>query len=101
METVPSDVVAMGDNQNDIELLKTAGTGIAVANAHPEVKAAASVCCCHHDDHAVARVIGWIEKAAVQGVSIHTIAAEEAKAEPGMDSIDSYSFSLLIDKFNK
>ncbi len=31
------EVIAFGDNYNDIELLKTAGKGVAVANARPEV----------------------------------------------------------------
>lgn len=35
------DVVAFGDNFNDIELLKEVGKGIAVANARPELKAVA------------------------------------------------------------
>lgn len=35
------DVVAFGDNYNDVELLKTAGLGIAVSNAREEVKAIA------------------------------------------------------------
>jgi hydroxymethylpyrimidine pyrophosphatase-like HAD family hydrolase len=50
----------MGDNPNDIEMLETAGWGIAVANAHESLKARASFCCAHHDRHAVSEVIGWI-----------------------------------------
>ncbi|HYC84169.1 MAG TPA: HAD family hydrolase [Chryseosolibacter sp.] len=34
-----SEVVAFGDNYNDIDLLSVAGVGVAVANARPEVKA--------------------------------------------------------------
>jgi Cof subfamily protein (haloacid dehalogenase superfamily) len=36
-----SDVMAFGDNYNDIDMLQSAGLGIAVANARDEVKAAA------------------------------------------------------------
>ncbi len=36
-----SDVIAFGDNYNDIELLQTVGLGIAVGNAREEVKAVA------------------------------------------------------------
>lgn len=36
-----SNVLAFGDNYNDIEMLKAAGMGVAVANARDEVKAAA------------------------------------------------------------
>jgi Cof subfamily protein (haloacid dehalogenase superfamily) len=35
------DVVAFGDNYNDIEMLQSVGWGVAVNNARPEVKAAA------------------------------------------------------------
>jgi Cof subfamily protein (haloacid dehalogenase superfamily) len=54
-------VIAMGDNMNDIELLREADTGIATENAHEAVKAAARICCCSNDSHAVAEVIGWME----------------------------------------
>lgn len=35
------EVLATGDNPNDLEMIKTAGTGLAVATAHPRVKKAA------------------------------------------------------------
>ena len=38
----PADFVAIGDSVNDTEMLKAAGIGIAVANAHPDTKAAAA-----------------------------------------------------------
>lgn len=56
-----SKVVAMGDNPNDIEMLQTAGVGIAVANAHDSLKEVASFCCIHHEQHAVSEVVEWIE----------------------------------------
>jgi phosphoglycolate phosphatase (TIGR01487 family) len=37
----PSDFLAIGDSLNDIPMLKTAGIGVTVANAPPDVKAAA------------------------------------------------------------
>jgi hypothetical protein len=37
------EVVAFGDNYNDIEMLKHAGLGIAVGNAKPEVKEVANL----------------------------------------------------------
>lgn len=37
----PSDFLAIGDSVNDIHMLRTAGVGITVANAHPDTKAAA------------------------------------------------------------
>ena len=36
----PADFLAIGDSQNDIQMLKTAGIGLTVANAHPDTKAA-------------------------------------------------------------
>ena len=36
-------VLAFGDQHNDLEMLTWAGTGVAMANAHPEVAAAVSV----------------------------------------------------------
>lgn len=36
-----SEVVAVGDGQNDIDLIRTAGLGVAMGDAHPELLAAA------------------------------------------------------------
>ena len=41
MNLVPEDFLAVGDSVNDIPMLRAAGIGIAVANAHPDTKAAA------------------------------------------------------------
>lgn len=38
MKTDPKDFAAIGDSANDIEMLKVAGLGFAVANAHPDLK---------------------------------------------------------------
>ena len=40
-----ADVMAIGDNENDLEMLKTAGIGVAVANAVDSSKAAADYVC--------------------------------------------------------
>ncbi len=61
-------VIAMGDNLNDIDMIKAADIGIAVENAHEKLKAAADMCCTRHDLHAVAEVIGWIEEGKIAGV---------------------------------
>ena len=37
----PADFLAIGDSVNDIQMLKTAGIGITVANAHPDTRAVA------------------------------------------------------------
>ena len=53
------DVVAFGDDYNDIDMLRGCGRGIAVANALPEVKAAADDVCGSNMDDGEAR---WIEE---------------------------------------
>lgn len=54
--------ISVGDNLNDVELIKHADIGIAVNNAHPYLKEVADMCCCHHDEDAIAQVVEWIEK---------------------------------------
>jgi phosphoglycolate phosphatase len=41
MGLTPADFLAIGDSVNDIQMLKTAGIGVTVANAHPDTKAVA------------------------------------------------------------
>jgi phosphoglycolate phosphatase (TIGR01487 family) len=41
MGIMTSDFLAIGDSLNDIQMIRTAGVGVAVANAHPDVKAVA------------------------------------------------------------
>lgn len=57
----PGETAAFGDGRNDREMVATVGRGIAMANAHASVLAAASQVAGHHDDDGVARVIdGWL-----------------------------------------
>lgn len=49
--------VAFGDGENDVELLEWAGFGVAVANAHPRVLAAADWICPSAEVEGVAQVI--------------------------------------------
>ncbi|MDE6884633.1 MAG: HAD hydrolase family protein, partial [Clostridia bacterium] len=49
--------IAMGDSENDIEMIKAAGLGIAVGNAMPNVKLAADYIADTNDNDAVAKVI--------------------------------------------
>jgi Cof subfamily protein (haloacid dehalogenase superfamily) len=53
----PERTVAFGDGENDIELLRWAGFGVAVANAHPSVLAAADWVCPSAEVEGVAEVI--------------------------------------------
>ena len=54
------EVVAFGDNANDLELLAWAGTGVAVENALPETKAVADCVIGHHADDAVASFVAGL-----------------------------------------
>ncbi len=51
------DVVAFGDMPNDVLMLEWAGTSYAMANAHPDVVAAADATCASNDDDGVAEVL--------------------------------------------
>jgi hypothetical protein len=53
----PESVIAFGDMPNDLPLLSWAGTSCAVANAHPEVLAAASYVIGSNDDDGVAEYL--------------------------------------------
>ncbi|MCL2286566.1 MAG: HAD family hydrolase [Firmicutes bacterium] len=55
----PADVIAFGDDINDIEMLKNCGIGVAVANAIDEVKAAADFVCESNENDGVAK---WLEE---------------------------------------
>ncbi|WP_328328847.1 MULTISPECIES: HAD-IIB family hydrolase [unclassified Streptomyces] len=59
----PSEVVALGDMPNDVEMLRWAGTSYAMGNAHPEAVAAASGRTVANNDDGVAVVIEQILKA--------------------------------------
>ncbi|HEY3799577.1 MAG TPA: HAD hydrolase family protein, partial [Caulobacteraceae bacterium] len=51
------DVAAFGDMPNDVAMLRFAGLGVAMANAHPETLAAADEIAASNDDDGVAQVI--------------------------------------------
>ncbi|WP_299557919.1 HAD family hydrolase [uncultured Mycolicibacterium sp.] len=52
-----ADVVAFGDMPNDVPLLRWAGLGVAMGNAHPEAVAAADEVTAPNTDDGVARVL--------------------------------------------
>ena len=54
-----SEVIAFGDDFNDVEMLHTCGIGVAMGNAIDECKAAADLICGDCDNDGVAR---WIEE---------------------------------------
>ncbi len=51
------EVIAVGDNLNDIEMLREAGLGVAMGNAHPDVKRVADRMTASNDQDGVAQVI--------------------------------------------
>ncbi len=52
-----SQVVAFGDETNDTEMIAECGLGVAMANAHPEVKAVAAKVALSNDEDGVAQVL--------------------------------------------
>ena len=52
-----ADVIAFGDMPNDLPMLSWAGTSYAMANGHPDVRAAADHVAPHHDEDGVAVVL--------------------------------------------
>lgn len=52
-----ADVMAIGDNYNDLEMIEGAGVGVAVANAPKSVKAAASLVCTRSGADGVVEVL--------------------------------------------
>jgi hypothetical protein len=59
--------VAVGDNENDVMMIKTAGKGIAVANAIDDVKnEAAYITSADNENDAIAEVISALENGTVQ-----------------------------------
>lgn len=53
----PEHVMALGDGENDIEMLKMAGIGVAMGNAAPPVKAAADAVVASNDADGVAEAV--------------------------------------------
>ncbi len=51
------EVMAVGDSYNDLDMLEYAGTGVAMANARPEIKAKADFVTLGNDEHGVAEAI--------------------------------------------
>jgi Cof subfamily protein (haloacid dehalogenase superfamily) len=50
----PEQLLAIGDGENDLEMIKMAGIGVAVANARPELKSAADLVVASNDNGGVA-----------------------------------------------
>jgi Cof subfamily protein (haloacid dehalogenase superfamily) len=57
LEICAEDVVAFGDMPNDVPMLRWAGHGVAMGNAHPDAIAAANEVTTANDDDGLARVL--------------------------------------------
>lgn len=55
-------VIAIGDNENDIEMIQYAGLGVAVGNATESVKKIADIVTVTNDENAVAKIIWDLDK---------------------------------------
>ncbi len=53
----PNEVAAIGDGPNDLEMLRHAGTGVAMGNAGEHVKAAADFVTGHHENDGLAEFV--------------------------------------------
>jgi hydroxymethylpyrimidine pyrophosphatase-like HAD family hydrolase len=53
----PSEVAAIGDGPNDIDMLRYVGMGVAMENASEKVKAASNFVTGHHENDGVAEFI--------------------------------------------
>ncbi|RLL47737.1 HAD family hydrolase [Oceanobacillus piezotolerans] len=63
----PSEAVTFGDGPNDIQMLQNAGTGVAMGNAAPHVKAMADFITDHHEEDGLAQ---FIERHLIKSVAI-------------------------------
>jgi len=51
------EIMAIGDNENDLSMIEYAGLGVAMGNAVPLIKEAANVVTATNDEHGVAEAI--------------------------------------------
>ena len=49
----PAQTIAVGDSENDSDMIKKAGLGLAMENACPELKTLAGAVVCHNTEHVV------------------------------------------------
>lgn len=62
LEVDMQNTIAIGDNDNDISMLKTAGKGYAVSNASQGAKEAADIITVSNEEHAIAKIIEDLDK---------------------------------------
>ncbi len=52
----------MGDELNDVPMVKAAGLGVAMGNAHPELKSLADFICGNHDEDGLLELFDYIRQ---------------------------------------
>jgi len=57
-----SNVIAVGDNMNDYEMITMSGYGFCVANGYKKLLEAAPYTCPTNDEHAIEYVVSWAQK---------------------------------------
>ena len=62
----PEKTIAVGDNENDISMIKEAQVGIAVGNAVETVKAAADIVTVTNNESAIAKIIYDVENGTIK-----------------------------------
>ncbi len=62
----PAGIIAVGDYSNDVEMIRAAAMGIAVANATEDAKAVAKHITVSNQEHAIARIISDIESGSIR-----------------------------------
>jgi hypothetical protein len=55
-----AEICAVGDDVNDIPMIRAAGLGVAMGNAQAAVKAAADRIAPSHDEEGLAEVVTWL-----------------------------------------
>ena len=55
-----AEICAVGDDVNDIPMIRAAGLGVAMGNAQPSVKAAADRIAPTHDEDGLVQVVEWL-----------------------------------------
>ena len=56
----PDEICAVGDDANDIPMIRNAGLGVAMGHAHPEVQEAADIVTGGHDEDGVAMLVDGV-----------------------------------------
>ncbi len=62
-----AEICAVGDDVNDIPMMRAAGLGVAMGNALPSVKAAADRIAPSHDEDGLAEVVAWLLEEGIRG----------------------------------